>query len=93
MADREFNHFSELADKTKEYKEADSLLVVYNHRVSDAETMTSGFAITKGYGDDEMQYLYGVIRWTGAKTEKIIYYLKYDKDKRKIVAISKQPIP
>lgn len=92
MADREFNHFGELVEQTKEYKEADSLLVIHN-REAKVERAVSGFYCTKGYADDNAQYLYAVIRWKEAKSEMDVCYFKYDKGTRKIVAISKLPIP
>jgi hypothetical protein len=92
MADREFNHFGELVEQTKESKEADSLLYIHNHQ-SGVEGAISGFSCLKGYADDNMQYLYGGITWHEGKSEIIVCYFKYDKNTRKIVAISKQPIP
>jgi urease accessory protein UreF len=91
--EREATHFMELMGQSKEHKEVDSLNAIYNKTTSHkADMRMASVAVTKGYGNDEMQYLYGVIRTHEGKIEIIDYYLKYDKGKRKIVGVSKQPI-
>lgn len=92
IADGEANHFRELSEQTKEYKKTDSLHGVYNsNRKSGTEMHALKFSVTKGYANDDMQYLYGAII-SKESTEITEYYLKYDKGKRKIVAKSKLPL-
>lgn len=93
-ADREAKHFMDLMSLSKEHKEVDSLHYIYNKTKGQKdEYRMIKVAVTKGYGKEEMQYLYGIIQTVYGKNEITEYYMKYDKGKRKIVATSREPIP